>query len=499
MLVVLALGSLSTMLTATTVNVALPSIIGAFALGQDEAQWVSSAFLTASTTCMLLNAWAVARFGPRLSFAAAMAAFIAGGALGAGGQTFEIIVLGRALQGAGAGLIQPLAMLLIMRTFPQSQQGLAISLYALSVIASPAFGPVLGGVLADWFDWRIAFVGTAPLAALAMAGGLAFLPARDPHAPRYPLDWPGLLLAACVVTLAVQSLTHGHREGWDDTQTGLRLFGAVACAALFILRCRTAAHPIMQLRVLAAPGFARADVVIAMTGVAVYGSTYLIPLFAQMVQPYTPLAAGQALLPAGVAMAIMFPLAGRWCDAGEPRLPLMIGVPAFGVSMMMFAQISVNTPFVALAGWTALGRVGVALLMPAAHMTAMRLSDPELLPHTAPILTFLTQCGGIAGISGLAVLVQERAAFHAALLAENMSNEAGQADDYLLARTTEIATGAPADLIHAGATQHLAAHLAAAAELLAFRDCFALLAALFALLFVALPLLPRAPQPVTKP
>ena len=132
---VLALGSIGTMTAATIVNVALPSVIGALGLSQDEAQWLSTAFLASSTGFMLLNTWAVAQFGMRASFATAMATFIVGSACGAAAQDLWLLIAGRMMQGAGAGLIQPMAMLVIYQRFPEAMRGLAVGIYTLGVIA----------------------------------------------------------------------------------------------------------------------------------------------------------------------------------------------------------------------------------------------------------------------------------------------------------------------------------------------------------------------------
>jgi DHA2 family multidrug resistance protein len=102
---------------------------------------------------MLLNTWAIARFGMRTTFVAAMAVFIMGRLLGAGSQGLETLVLGRVLQGAGVGLIQPMAVLLIYQAFPDSARGTALGVYSLGVIFSPALGPAIGGV------WLICLIG----------------------------------------------------------------------------------------------------------------------------------------------------------------------------------------------------------------------------------------------------------------------------------------------------------------------------------------------------
>jgi EmrB/QacA subfamily drug resistance transporter len=490
LIAILALGAIGAMMAATIVNVALPSIIGAFGLGQDQAQWLSTAFLTSSTGFMLLNTWAIASFGMRASFAVAMAVFIMGSAVGSNAHDLPALVLGRVMQGAGAGLIQPMAMLLIFQVFPERGRGTAIGVYSLGVILSPAFGPVIGGVLIDTFDWRMVFVATTPLAALAIPLGLAFLPGRATGGVRPKLDWLGLVLVIGALALVLQGLAHGHREGWDDAGTFWRLIGAAAGALAFLAWESVHPFPVLNLKLFARPAFALAGLVIFATGVAVYGSTYLVPLFVQLVQHYSPTGAGEILLPAGVAMALCFPLAGRLSDRVDARIMLCAGVLMFAASMWLLSDVAVATPFAAMAFAVALSRTGIATVMPAANASAMRQAQ-DMLASAAPAATFLNQAGGALGVAILSALLQERAAFHALTLQPLINESSGQAMEamgMLVQGMDESGLAAPAAAAMAG--HELGGAVWASAQLLAFRDCFGAIALAFMALLLFLPLIP---------
>lgn len=470
---ILALGSIGTMTAATIVNVALPSVIGALGLSQDEAQWLSTAFLAASTGFMLLNTWAVARFGMRASFAVAMVMFIAGSVCGAVAQDLWLLIAGRIMQGAGAGLIQPMAMVLIYLRFPEAVRGLAVGVYSLGVIVSPAFGPVLGGWLIDASDWRVVFVATTPLAFAAMLLGGALLPGRDDEGARPRLDWIGLLLVMTALALMLQGLALGAREGWDDAGVQERLWGAAVFAGGFLAWEARHPHPVLNLRLFARPAFSAAALVIFLTGAVVYGSTWLAPLCVQLVQRYSPAGAGEMLLPAGVAMALCFPLAGRLSDRVDARILLTLGALIFGASMLLMADIGAQTEAGVIAGALAMGRTGVGLTMPAANASAMRHAG-GMLASAAPAATFLTQTGGALGVAVLSALLQNRSAFHADALLPviNANNsEAMAALGQLTSGLTEGGLG-PVESV-AGALNQMAAATWASAQLLAFRECFA--------------------------
>lgn len=494
---VLAAGSVGTMLAATIVNVALPSIIGAFGLGQDQAQWLSTAFLTSSTGFMLLNTWAVACFGMRRTFSAAMCVFIMGSAIGATSSGLETLVIGRVMQGAGAGLIQPMAMLLIFQSFPENSRGTAIGIYSLGVILSPAFGPVVGGMLIDWADWRIVFVATVPLALAAIPLAFLFLPDSQangrPGARRAPrLDWQGLVLVIAAIALTLQGLAHGHREGWDDMGAALRLGGAAVAAGVFLVWEHAHPFPVLNLRLFANAGFVLAGLVILLTGLAIYGSTYLVPLFVQLVQHYSPSGAGEVLLPAGIAMVIGFPLAGRISDHVDARWLLGAGVAMFGASMWLLSGLSAATGWTTMAAFIALSRIGIATVMPAANASAMRQVTPEMLAFAAPAATFLTQAGGALGVAGLSVLLQERAAFHADALAGLVTQANGQAVEALETMRAGLAeAGFDPSAAQIGAQQQLASSMWLSAQALAFRDCFFAIGLAFAALLFVVPLIPQ--------
>jgi MFS transporter, DHA2 family, multidrug resistance protein len=469
---VLALGSIGTMTAATIVNVALPSVIGALGLGQDEAQWLSTAFLAASTGFMLLNTWAVTRFGMRASFVAAMTAFIMGSVCGASAQDLWLLIAGRMLQGAGAGLIQPMAMLVIYQRFPEGLRGLAIGIYSLGVIVSPAFGPVLGGWLIDASDWRVVFVATTPLAAVAVPLGMWLLPARDGAAQRPKLDWPGLTLLMMALGLVLQGLALGGREGWDDAGVQARLWGAFTLSACFLGWEARHTHPILNLKLFARPAFCAAGVVIFLTGAAVYGSTWLAPLFVQIVQRYSPAGAGEMLLPAGIAMAICFPIAGRLSDRIDARVLLTVGALIFGGSMLMMSDVSAQTEAGVIAAALALGRTGIGVTMPAANASAMRHAG-GMLASAAPAVTFLTQTGGALGVAGLSALLQNRSAFHADALQPLVNTNTSEVMETLVELGEELTNAGLAPVeASVGALNQLAASIWSTAQLLAFRDCF---------------------------
>ncbi len=494
LLFTMLIGSMATMLAATTINVALPAIIGAFGLGQDQAQWMSTAFLASSTIAMLANAWAMATFGPRATYTFGMIVFVFGSLLGAVSSTLELLIISRGLQGISAGLLQPMSMFLIFQTFPDSRRGTAMGVFSIGVVLAPAFGPALGGIAVDLASWRLVFVATLPLALLALAIAPFLMPKgdRNRNMPRPPLDWVGLSLLAVAVIGLLAAFAGGNRDGWDSDQTYLRFAIAILAAIAFFFWELRHPFPALNPKVFTYRQFWSAGLIISATGIAIYGSTYLIPLFVQLVQGYSPTAAGVLMIPAGIAMMICFPIAGRLTDRIDPRWLLGFGIVSFATSAWLLSHVSATTPYWVLVGWILLSRIGISFCMPPSNTTAVRAVPPHLLASATGGVSFLMQVGGAFGVNILAIILQRRTIFHGEHLSVGM-NETNAEMMYqhaLQAQTLEM-SGMTQVQAFQSAFGLFNQKIAMEASVYAFRDCFFIIFVWFIIVLGALALMPK--------
>lgn len=494
-------GSMATMLAATTINVALPAIIGAFGLGQDQAQWMSTAFLASSTIAMLANAWAMTTFGARATYTFGMVVFVLGSLLGAVSSTLELLILSRGLQGVSAGLLQPMSMFLIFQTFPDNRRGTAMGVFSIGVVLAPAFGPALGGIAVDLASWRLVFVATLPLALVAMGIAPFIMPKgdRNPNMPRPPLDWPGLSLLAVAVIGLLAAFAGGNRDGWDSDQTLMRFTIAILAAIAFFFWELRHPFPALNPKVFTYRQFWSAGLIISATGIAIYGSTYLIPLFVQMVQHYSPTAAGIMMIPAGIAMMIGFPIAGRLTDKVDPRWLLGFGIVSFAASAWLLSHVSMMTPYWVLVGWIVLSRIGISFCMPPSNTTAVRAVPPQLLASATGGVSFLMQVGGAFGVNILAIVLQRRMIFHGDHLsmAMNETNAEMLYEHALQAQMLEV-SGMTQVQAFQSAFGVINQHVAAEAMVYAFRDCFFIIFIWFVVVLAALVLMPK-PKMIQPP
>jgi DHA2 family multidrug resistance protein len=476
------LGAISAMLTTTSVNVAIPDIMGAFGIGQDRAQWLSTGALAAMTVGMVLNAWMTASFGQRRTFITALCIFAASLVIAGASPNENVLIACRIAQGAVAGLLQPFSMYTAFRVFPPERRGMAMGFFGMSVILGPALGPTLGGIMIEHYNWRAIFYVAVPVAAVAVLMGSLFLPQREETGKRVDFDWPGFLLVVTAIGCFLTGLSNGQRHGWhSDFIIGLFASALVAAAGFVYWELRTD-RPLVNLKVLAVPQFTGAAIVAALFGVGLFGSTYLVPLFVQTVQHLTPFEAGLMLMPAGLAMGAMMPVCGYLSDRLPARNLIIAGLLCLAISAWWLASVDANMTFWFIAWCVLLSRAGLALIKPALNLAALRALRPELLGQGAGMINFARQLGGAFGVNALSVILDQRTFFHSDTLTA-MQTAGNSATAELLRQVQALLAqgGASADLQVSGALHYLGRVVYAQAYTMGFRDSFLVIAVIFVL------------------
>jgi MFS transporter, DHA2 family, multidrug resistance protein len=403
------LGTVSTILASTIVNVAFPALIDEFHVGHDTLQWIAAGFLAATTATMLGTAWLAESYGERATFIGTMTLFLAASLVAAVSWSPASLIAARVAQGAAAGILQPLAMIVLFRVYPVEERGRAMALYGFGIVLAPAVGPAIGGALLEAFGWRSMFLLTVPFCVAGLALGARTLPRRASRTP-LPFDWIGtaLFLAALAALLNVPVL--GHRQGFLSAAAIGCMAGAVALGALFIAWERRAAVPLLPIRLFRHRHFANAAVVAFAYGVGLFGSTYLVPVFAQDIAHYSAAEAGYLLVPPGIALAFAIAIGGRLTDRLHPAPILVFGLALFALSSLLLAFAGAGTGFWLLALWLVIGRAGLGMLIPALNVGAVQSLEGSELAYASSAVNFVRQLGGAIGVNLLAVMLEWRSA-----------------------------------------------------------------------------------------
>ena len=472
-------------ISSTIVNVAIPDVMGAFGIGQDQAQLMATAFNVAMVTSQLLNAWVVAVFGQRYGFCGTLLVFTIGSFIGGFAEDYGMIVFGRVLQGAAAGCIQPLIMVTIFQVFPADRRGFAMGVYGMGLTLAVGLGPVLGGVAIELLDWRYIFLAPIPLVFLALGLGFIFMPSVRKEGGQ-AFDWAGYALINIALLCCMTALTDGQREGWVSNYTTVYSLIALACGIGFVLWQARGEETLIDVSLFRNRNFALCAIIAFTFGMGNFGTAYAVPVFGQLVQGQTALDAGNMMLPAALIVVLALPFTGRLADVISPRVGIMAGLALFCLGTLPMAGADANTPYLHLVLFAVVARGGMSFTMPFIMSTALRTLRPEQLNAGGGTINFCRQLGGSLGLNAWVVFLEVRTHYHSDILAatQNADNTSSRE---MLSDVGRILgeAGVPSSIHEPGALHYLGQVVHAQANTIGFQDGFLILAISF--LFAMIP------------
>lgn len=424
-------GTMASIMSSTVINVAIPDMSQHFSLGQGRAQWVASGFMVAMTVSMLTTPWLLGRFGYRMTYVASMLLLLAGGIAGGTAGNFSLVLVGRVAQGLAAGIVQPIPAVIILYGFQPHEQGRASGLFGMGVVLAPAVGPTIGGLLVDWFGWRLIFFMVVPFCLASLWLAFEYVPSTAPGGVAADrggktIDWRGLLLGSVGTLCLLNGLVELH-HGPASRALAL-LGGAATCTALFVWwqarLGRTGRQPLMDLRLFGYRQFTMGSIVAFIYGTALFGSTYLLPVFMQLGLHLSASLAGTILLPAGIVLAITIPIVGRLADRQPTHVLVSIGLFLLALSFALMLLVHLKSGLWILVALSVLGRIGLGFILPSLNLGAMRPLDKTLISQGSSAIGFLRMLGGAAGVSLCGIVLEWRIAAHGASLSSKGSDAA---------------------------------------------------------------------------
>ena len=414
-LLTVMMGTMASVMASTIVNVAVPDMSRHFTLGQEQAQWLSAGFMAAMTVSMPVTPWLLGRFGYRATYIGAIVLLLIGSIAGGVANDYPLVLVMRVAEGLAAGILQPIPAIIILRGFESGEQGKAMGLFGAGVVLAPALGPSIGGVLVEWFGWRSIFFVASPFCLIALPLAARLLPHSAPgggavgDSPR--LDVPGLVLIACAILLGLNGLSL--LQG-ADARFGLMLIAAsLVLLGVFVVVQKRTTHPLIRLELFTHPAFMRGAIVAFIYGAALFGSTYLLPVFMQMALALPPSQAGAVLLPAGIVLAVVIPLVGRSSTVANRSRYIVVGLALLAVSFAAMRFIGLGTALGWIVALAIIGRVGLGCILPSLNLAAMEGIGTGLIAQGTSLINLLRQLGGASGVSLMGVFLAWRLQVHA--------------------------------------------------------------------------------------
>lgn len=411
-LAVIALAQLMVIMDTSIIGVALPEIQGDLGFTPESLSWVFNAYVVAFGGLLLLGGRLSDLFGAKRLFTAGWAV-LAGGSLLAGlAGSSEVEIAARAVQGAGAALIAPSALTLLMMLFGHEPKELtkALSIYGAAAPAGGTAGVFLGGVITEWIDWPWVFWINVPIALLA----LAVTPGLMPSAParRGSVDWAGAVTATAGLALTVLGVVRAPEEGWGSAATLLSIGGGIGLLGVFVALQAASRAPLMRLGVLRMPNVAGANVAQLLLGAAWIPMWFFLNLYLQQVLGFGAFASGAALIPMTAAiMVLMVVVAPRAIAAFGPKVPTVAGLLVLAAGLGVLSLVRPDGNFVVdVLPASLIAATGMALAFIPSLGTAISSVRVEEGGLAAGIVNTSYQVGSALGLAAMTALASARGA-----------------------------------------------------------------------------------------
>jgi EmrB/QacA subfamily drug resistance transporter len=302
-LAVLSLSLVIIGLDNTVLNVALPTLQREFDATSTQLQWMVDAYVVVFAGLLLTLGAMGDRFGRAKALQAGLLIFLGASVWAAYSGSAESLIAARAVMGVGGALIMPGTLSVLIDVFPREERGRAIAIWSGVAGIGVGLGPLVAGLLLDWFWWGIVFLINVPIAVIALVAGWWLVPdSRDPDHAR--LDIPGALLSISAISLLVYAIIEAPVHGWTDGVTLALFGGAVVLIAAFAWWEFHTEHPMLDFGVFRNRRFSPGAAAIGFTFFALFGTIFAFTQYLQFVQGYSALEAGVRLIPLALGIAI---------------------------------------------------------------------------------------------------------------------------------------------------------------------------------------------------
>ncbi|WP_329043658.1 DHA2 family efflux MFS transporter permease subunit [Streptomyces sp. NBC_01422] len=412
-------GAFVAQLDTTIVNVSLADTSARFG-AITQVQWVVTAYLLALVALMPAAGWLASRFGTRRTFIASVAVFAVGSAACAFSATLPELVAARALSGAAAGVLVPVATILLTSGMPRERLGQVQALNGSVMLISPLLGPTVGGLLVNAWGWWAVYAVNLPLCAVLLVVALRRVPKDTPAGPdggRRPLDVLGLLTAAAC-TVGVVLAVHAFSETGLSAHPAflVPLVVAVVSGTVFVRHQLRAAAPLLDLRLFTHRVYRTAAINIFCLGFVLFSPMMLIPLYFESARGESAVTTGLLMSAGGTGVVV----AGLACRPIMKKIgggtTVVIGIVLTMLATVPLTALSSSTSYALLCAAIAVRGLGTGLTIVPAMTRAFESVEPRSIPDASAQLNLVQRIGGTFALAVVTVILDRAAQSHHGLV-----------------------------------------------------------------------------------
>jgi len=395
-MIVLISGAFVAILNQTLLGTALPHIMSDLNINANTAQWLQSAFMLVNGIMIPITAFLIGKFTTRKLFLAAMILFSIGTLLAGIAPDFPVLLSGRILQAAGAGIIMPLMQTITMLIFPVEKRGTAMGLFGLVIAFAPAIGPSLSGLIVENLPWRTLFFMILPIAIIDII--IAYFILRNVTEQTNPkLDVLSVILSTFGFGGFLYGFSTAGTSGWLSSQVLISMIVGALALLWFILRQLRLEEPILEFRVFKYRVFTITTILGMIAFFVIIGAAVILPIYMQNMLGYSALASGLALLPGAIVQGVMSPITGNLFDRFGAKWLGIIGLTITTITTFMLGFLTPETSITYIATVNAFRMFGVSMVMMPVTTAGLNVLPTHLISHGTAVNNTFRQVAGAIG------------------------------------------------------------------------------------------------------
>ncbi|WP_455661165.1 DHA2 family efflux MFS transporter permease subunit [Pradoshia sp.] len=432
LLFILILGCFLSTLNQTLLNVALSNFMEAFDVTATTVQWLSTGFMLVNGVLIPVTAFLMKRFSTRQLFISAMLFLLAGTVLCAAAVNFPLLMAGRMIQAAGAAIIMPLMMSIVMFIFPLEKRGSAMGLIGFAMIFAPAIAPTLAGFVVEYSSWRWLFIGLAPLVAIVILLAFKYL-VNVSETQKAKLDYVSVILSTIGFGAILYGFSTAGNKGWGDGIVLLSLFIGTVVLVAFSMKQIKSADPLLNLTVFTYKMFTMTSIINILVTMMMYADMILLPIYLQTGRGFTAFEAGLLLLPGAIVNAFLSPVTGKLYDRLGAKPLFIIGLLFVIPSMWAVTDLASDPSFFYLMIRTIILRIGLSFITMPLNTAGLNALPKVLTNHGSAVNNTVRQIAGAIGTAVVMTIFTARSSAYSTELGEapaNLSSVLGASDAY---------------------------------------------------------------------
>lgn len=408
MVVVLLVGTFVAILNQTLLTTALPVVIEDLQISVSTAQWLTSAFMLVNGIMIPITAFLIDKFTARRLYMTALGLFAAGTLICGLSPNFELLIIGRIIQAAGAGIMMPLMQTIFLIIFPFERRGSAMGMVGLVIAFAPALGPTLSGFIVDNFPWRTMFFVVLPIVVINLIAAYFIL--KNVTTQTFPkIDIVSIILSSIGFGGFLYGLSNAATYSWGSLQVIIPLMIGLIGILIFIIRQLILEVPILEFRVFKYPMFALGTGITMLVSMTIMGAATIIPIYMQIMRGYSALESGLLLLPGAIIMGLSSMISGRIFDKVGAKWLSIIGVSIVVVTTFLLTNLSTETSYFFIMAVYGIRLFGMSMVNMPVQTAGLNQLPMRLIPHGTAMSGTMRQVSASMGVAFLVTIMTNAA------------------------------------------------------------------------------------------